>query len=283
MKRDFRTNHMRPFMPLPEPLGEGGKAKVEMSVKAREKAPKTPLEKRGAAGVEVCGKDRAAHAKGKERAPCVPPWELPREPPPLPAKTPKRTDAGAFCIVVDSREQTPLVFPEGVNTRRGTLHTGDYSIAGFEDAFTVERKSLADAVNTVIHDRARFIRELERMRPFAFRRILITAPFARVAAGAYKHSRANPNAVVGLLCALEIRYAVPVVFAADATEAARRVLDWARHFTREHGHADTGRLENGEHPQGRFFPPPESRLSDAQRLTTITDSAPTRRGKGGST
>ena len=47
-------------------------------------------------------------------------------------------------IVIDTREQTPLVFPSGVATVRGTLRTGDYSVAGHEAAFTVERKSLSD-------------------------------------------------------------------------------------------------------------------------------------------
>ena len=32
---------------------------------------------------------------------------------------------GDFKIVVDTREQTPLLFPEDVATVRGTLHTGD--------------------------------------------------------------------------------------------------------------------------------------------------------------
>ncbi len=145
-----------------------------------------------------------------------------RTPPPMP-----------FTIVIDTREQTPLAFPPNVPTVRGTLHTGDYSIAGREDEFTVERKSLADAINTVIHDRERFVRELERMQTFAFRRIVITCPFARVLRGHYKHSRANPDSVIGLWRSLEVKYNVPVTFADDAEQAARHITDWAKHYQRQ--------------------------------------------------
>ena len=146
----------------------------------------------------------------------------PRTPEPLP-----------FVIVIDTREQTPLAFPDGVRTVRGTLHTGDYSIQGCESEFTVERKSLADAVHTVIHDRERFGRELERMAAFDFRRIIVTAPYSFVARGRYRHSRANPKSVIGLLRALEIEHDVPVVFADSATDAARFIVDWARFYIRK--------------------------------------------------
>lgn len=151
-------------------------------------------------------------------------------PPPLPP----RVNAGAeLKIVIDTREQTPLAFPEGVPTVRGTLHTGDYSIAGHESRFTVERKSLADLVQTVIHNRARFERELARMGPFDFRRVIVTAPFGKVARGKYPHSKANPRSVIASICAFEIRYKVPFVFAANEQEATARVIDWARHYMRE--------------------------------------------------
>lgn len=136
-------------------------------------------------------------------------------------------------IVIDTREQTPLVFPSGVATVRGTLRTGDYSVAGHEAAFTVERKSLADLVNTVIHERERFERELERMAAFAFRRLLIVAPFREVARGGYRFSRANPAAVLASVATFEVRYGVPAVFAHDAGEAAALIVLWARYFDRE--------------------------------------------------
>jgi len=138
-----------------------------------------------------------------------------------------------FTILVDTREQTPLTFPPNVPTCRVGLSTGDYSIAGCSREFTVERKSLADAIHTVIHDRDRFVRELERMQTFAFRRVIITAPFARVLRGQYRHSNANPNSVIGLWRSLEVKYDVPITFADDGEQAARHIVDWAKYFVRQ--------------------------------------------------
>ena len=52
-------------------------------------------------------------------------------------------------IIIDSREQRPFDFLSqngDIETERGTLDTGDYSVAGLESRVAVERKSLADLV-----------------------------------------------------------------------------------------------------------------------------------------
>lgn len=51
-------------------------------------------------------------------------------------------------IIIDSREQTPLTF-EHFPFRCGTLQSGDYSVAGHEGRFTVERKSIADLIGSL--------------------------------------------------------------------------------------------------------------------------------------
>ena len=45
-------------------------------------------------------------------------------------------------IVADSREQEPLTFTR-LQSVRGTLYSGDYSVQGLESKFAVERKSLS--------------------------------------------------------------------------------------------------------------------------------------------
>ena len=49
-------------------------------------------------------------------------------------------------VVIDTREQLPYEFEDSI-TR--TLQTGDYSIFGYEDQITVERKTKADAYGTI--------------------------------------------------------------------------------------------------------------------------------------
>lgn len=92
-----------------------------------------------------------------------------------------------YTIVVDTREQAPFSFtghradakkrhrPLVVRTVIGTLKTGDYSLLGYEDRITIERKSLADAYSTFSQDRERFERELLRMAKFENSHIVIEA------------------------------------------------------------------------------------------------------------
>ncbi len=52
-------------------------------------------------------------------------------------------------LIIDNREQTPLTF-EHFPSRRGTLQSGDYSLARFENRFTVERKSIGDLIGSLM-------------------------------------------------------------------------------------------------------------------------------------
>ena len=57
-------------------------------------------------------------------------------------------------IITDTREQTPLRFTNFV-TVLGTLTSGDYAPRGLEHIAAIERKSAADLVSSVTHDRDR--------------------------------------------------------------------------------------------------------------------------------
>ena len=82
-------------------------------------------------------------------------------------------------IVIDTREKLPWMFPEGVETSVGTVRQGDYALRG-DNAFSIERKSLADFRNTVLRDWDRFQRELLRMSlaGFAAKVIIVEGDFA---------------------------------------------------------------------------------------------------------
>lgn len=134
-------------------------------------------------------------------------------------------------ITIDTREQTPLPFSH-FPTESATLYTGDYSAKGIEQSFSVERKSLADLVGSVTHDRDRFTRELERMRGYSFRRLLVIGNRCEIEQHAYR-SRASPAAILASLWTFEVRYGVPVVFAATPEEGADTVELWAFYALRE--------------------------------------------------
>lgn len=160
----------------------------------------------------------------------------------------RRVAVPPFEIVIDTREQRPLPFKPDQPCRRATLKTGDYSISGFEDCFTVERKSLPDLVQTLTRGRARFVNELERMKPYKFKGLVIEVPWIVVTFGnlwrlcvpdqpppvrPYSFSNASSKAVLASLNAFEIRYGLHIAYCNGAREAAQRVKLWCYYFARE--------------------------------------------------
>ena len=105
-------------------------------------------------------------------------------------------------------------------------------MAGLEELFAVERKSIPDLVACCGAERDRFERELHRLRGYRFKRLLIVGAEVDIQAMRYR-SRMAPAAVLGSLCAFEVRYDVPVVFCRSPQAAARLVERWAFYFARE--------------------------------------------------
>jgi ERCC4-type nuclease len=135
-------------------------------------------------------------------------------------------------IVVDTREQEPLCFSR-LQSRTQTLTSGDYSVAGLESLFAIERKTISDLVGCCVgQNRERFERELHRIRGFRFKRLLIVGTEAEILAGQYR-SNIAPKAILATLSAFECRYDTPVVFKPTPELAAAQIERWAFWFTRE--------------------------------------------------
>lgn len=115
-----------------------------------------------------------------------------------------------ITVLTDTREQRPWSLdPSRFRTERTTLRTGDYTIAGLEDRFAIERKSLGDFVGTVIGDWIRFRKELYRLAAFDFAAVVVEADLADVFAHRYE-SEANPESVIGRANAIYLDHGVPV-------------------------------------------------------------------------
>src|SRR6202011_70570 len=127
----------------------------------------------------------------------------------------------APTIVIDTREQQPLVFSR-LQSVRGTLTAGDYSIQGLQELFSIERKSVGDLVGCCMgENRGRFTRELHRLQAYRFARVLVVGSRGLIETGRY-HSKIAPQSVLGSLAAWESRY-LPFVFAPTAAEAAIQI------------------------------------------------------------
>lgn len=135
-------------------------------------------------------------------------------------------------IIIDSREQLPLTFTT-LPSVTGTLQTADYSLVGCETRFGTERKSLDDIASCVCGEsRARFERELVRLRGYDFRRLLIIGTEEAILRHEYR-SNVLPKSVLHSLWAFEARYLVPVVFADTPAAGARLIERWAYFYARE--------------------------------------------------
>ncbi len=163
----------------------------------------------------------------------------------LPAElTPEQVTA-----VIDAREQIPFSLAP-LQTIRGTLATGDYSVAGLEDVIALERKSLADLICCVTGERERFQRELIRLLGYPTRAVIIEASWADLERGNWR-SKVTPAAVVASITSW-IGLGIPFVMAGDrraADEAAAKILFYsARRRWRECRSFAKGVLAEGGGP-----------------------------------
>lgn len=122
-------------------------------------------------------------------------------------------------IIIDTGEQRPWKF-SNLPSERGTLDTGDYSVRGLEHLIAVERKGLPDLLGCVGGQRDRFRRELQRLKGFRFRCLVVEASYAALEAGGWR-SKIQPAAVLGSLASWQSEYSLPVMLAGDHESAAR--------------------------------------------------------------
>src|SRR6185295_10035684 len=152
-------------------------------------------------------------------------------PPMVPGPTVREMVGKEPVVLIDQREQAPLRF--SLPTERVLLPCGDYSLRGLSAEVAIERKSLPDLVMCCGKDRARFIEQIERMRSFRFRALVLETTMSHVSIGAYR-SQMNPMSVLGTLIKVAQDIGVPVWFAEDPQGAAQLV---ERMLVREHRRA----------------------------------------------
>jgi ERCC4-type nuclease len=121
-------------------------------------------------------------------------------------------NAQAITIIVDTREQRPyFVDDKNIDFIRASLKTGDYSAEGYKDRICVERKSKSDLINTITRNRKRFFSELERMKNFDFKCVVVECSLEEIILGSYDGG-ISPAAMIGSIMSVIINFGVPVYF-----------------------------------------------------------------------
>ena len=144
-------------------------------------------------------------------------------------------------VLVDTREREP--FPLHANhpnwiagERRIALKTGDYTVEGMESLLCLERKSLPDLVACTVTYRRRFLAVCGRLARFQWKAILVEATLEDIKRGFEVFdipSEVHPNAVCGMLDAIEAKFGIPVIYTSTAQDlATERAASWlSKHFT----------------------------------------------------
>lgn len=127
-----------------------------------------------------------------------------------------------MVLLLDTREPNNDVhpwlpfLPSGWRVVRGTMPTGDLSVAALPDGAVVERKSAADLAGCIGRDRERFTRELVRSRYCGRFLVVCEGTLQDVIAAC---PGITPAAVEGTIAAWVTRFA-PIVFAGSIPLAA---------------------------------------------------------------
>lgn len=124
-----------------------------------------------------------------------------------------------FTVVIDTREQAPFRFVRIPATQKEgggyvvprlttgrALPTGDYSVAGCESLFCVERKSLADLFACCGRERDRFEREFQRMADMRWSAVVVEADEFAVVHRPPRGTKIAPGTVVGTIESWSVRF-----------------------------------------------------------------------------
>lgn len=160
-----------------------------------------------------------------------------------------------MIIVRDSREQRGFDFlscSADLSVEDGTLQSGDYSLKGFENKVSVERKSLADLIMSISTDRDRFLRELDRAKGLESFCIVCEGSWSDLTQGRYR-SRMAPAAASATCAAIMSRYHIPIHFAGSREAAELFTAQFLRQYLKGKMHEmDAVKValadNSGDHP-----------------------------------
>lgn len=133
-----------------------------------------------------------------------------------------------FCLVVDTREQSPLFLsniPKGLVVVKDKLDHGDYSIRGFEESITIERKSIPDFYQSITRTRENFMKNLGVIRGYEWKALVIEGPEEEVLFPQEMFYNVHPNTVIASILSIQTRYNLHVYFAKNRRMAEKWILD----------------------------------------------------------
>lgn len=139
------------------------------------------------------------------------------------------------AIIIDSREQLPFVF-DGYLTVRKKLDAGDYSLAGYESAVSIERKSHADIWGSMSTGRLRFERCVQRLAKLDRAAIVIECSLSQLCERPHQIERTAVASVVGGLISYSVQHSISVFWCDNRVLAERVTLRYLASWFKHRGH-----------------------------------------------
>jgi len=116
--------------------------------------------------------------------------------------------------IIDTREQNPFSFRRFrkwfADIEERALPLGDYSVSGMENSCVVERKDLADLIQSFTTNRKVFISRLRRMSERPHSLLVVTASLTDIKSE-YPYRAANPNRIAQSLIAVLAGLRLPFI------------------------------------------------------------------------
>jgi len=136
-----------------------------------------------------------------------------------------RTALSLLKVLEDTRQQVRLPWPEGVTVEPATLKEGDFTTPTLLGIAAIELKR-DDYAASVGRDRPRVDREVERLKPYRWKCILVADEITSV----YRKTLVHPNAILGTICSLLANHDCPTIFVGNDAAAARVICGLLRRW-----------------------------------------------------
>ena len=144
----------------------------------------------------------------------------------------KKKTVNKYTVIKDTREQDGWFFSsydKCAGMEIGTLHTGDYTMKGFEDVVCIERKaSVSEIAMNLGRKKKPFQEEMERMRDFQFSFLILEFDMAdvlkypegsKVPKAARSKVRVTGKYLLKCLMEFQIWYDTKILFCGDKGNA----------------------------------------------------------------
>lgn len=133
-------------------------------------------------------------------------------------------------ILIDQREKRPLWTKSTIDCQieKTYLKTGDYSLVGHEDSFSIERKSISDLFGTLGMGHRRFKKEIERGLKLKYFAIVIDGGYGKILSNSFpgsKFTTMKGHVITSILFTIHIKYKIPIFFAKDRDQSRQIILE----------------------------------------------------------